>query len=53
MHWKSLTVEQCKKVLESHIFFERKQDGVLKAGQVAGGNKHVVGSSARAKDTAQ
>jgi hypothetical protein len=31
MHWKSLTAEQCKKVLESHIFVERKQDGVLKA----------------------
>ena len=24
MHWKSLTAEQCKKVLESHIFVERK-----------------------------
>jgi hypothetical protein len=39
MHWKSLTAEQCKKVLESHIFVERKQDGSLKAQQVAGGNK--------------
>ncbi len=39
MHWKSLTAEQCKKVLKSHIFVERKQDGVLKARQVAGGNK--------------
>jgi hypothetical protein len=39
MHWKSLTADQCKKVLESHIFVERKQDGVLKARQVAGGNK--------------
>jgi hypothetical protein len=39
MHWKSLTAKQCKKVLESHIFVERKQDGVLKAQQVAGGNK--------------
>ena len=39
MHWKSLTVDQCKKVLESHIFVERKQDGTLKARQVAGGNK--------------
>jgi hypothetical protein len=38
MHWKSLTAEQCKKVLESHIFVERKQEGVLKARQVAGGN---------------
>jgi hypothetical protein len=26
-------------VLESHIFVERKQDGVLKARQVTGGNK--------------
>ncbi len=26
-------------MLESHIFFERKSDGVLKAQQVAGGNK--------------
>jgi hypothetical protein len=25
MHWKSLTAMQCKKVLESHIFVERKQ----------------------------
>ena len=33
MHWK------CKKVLESHIFVERKRDGILKARQVAGGNK--------------
>jgi hypothetical protein len=39
MHWKSLTAEQHKKVLESHIFVERKQDGVLKTRQVAGGNK--------------
>jgi hypothetical protein len=39
MHWKSLTADQRKKVLESHIFVERKQDGVLKARQVAGGNK--------------
>jgi hypothetical protein len=39
MHWKSLTAEQCKRVLESHIFVERKRDGVLKARQVAGGNK--------------
>jgi hypothetical protein len=31
MHWKSLTAKQCKKVLESHIFVERKPDGVLKA----------------------
>ncbi len=31
MHWKSLTVNQRKKVLESHIFVERKQDGTLKA----------------------
>jgi hypothetical protein len=39
MHWKSLTAEQCKKVLESLIFVQRKHDGVLKALQVAGGNK--------------
>ncbi len=39
MHWKSLTAEQRKKVLESHIFVERKRDGTLKAQQVAGGNK--------------
>ena len=39
MHWKSLTADQRKKVLESHIFVERKRDGVLKARQVAGGNK--------------
>ena len=31
MHWKSLTAKQRKKVLESHIFIERKWDGVLKA----------------------
>ncbi len=30
MHWKSLTAEQRKKVLESHIFVKRKQDGSLK-----------------------
>ncbi len=30
-HWKSLTAEQRKKVLESHIFIERKHDGILKA----------------------
>jgi hypothetical protein len=39
MHWKSLTAEQRKKVLESHIIVERKRDGVLKAQQVAAGNK--------------
>jgi hypothetical protein len=39
MHWKSLTAEQHKKVLESHIFVERTRDGILKAQQVAGGNK--------------
>ncbi len=39
MHWKSLTADHCKKVLESHIFLERKQDIILKARQVAGGNK--------------
>ncbi len=39
MHWKSLTAKQHKKVLESHIFVERKCDGALKAQQVAGGNK--------------
>jgi hypothetical protein len=39
MHWKSLTAKQRKKVLESHIFVDRKQDGLLKAQQVAGGNK--------------
>ncbi len=39
MHWKSLTAKQRKKVLESHIFVKRKQDGSLKARQVAGGNK--------------
>ena len=39
MHWKLLTAEQRKKVLESHIFVERKQDGSLKAQQAAGGNK--------------
>jgi hypothetical protein len=31
MHCKSLTAKQRKKVLESHIFVERKQDGLLKA----------------------
>jgi hypothetical protein len=39
MHWKSLMAEQCKKVLESHIFVERKQDGILKVQQVTGWNK--------------
>jgi hypothetical protein len=39
MHWKSLTADQRKKVLESHIFVEKKRDGVLKTRQVAGGNK--------------
>jgi hypothetical protein len=39
MHWKSLTTKQRKKLLESHIFVERKRDGILKARQVAGGNK--------------
>jgi hypothetical protein len=39
MHWKSLTAEQRKKVLESHIFVKRKCDGILKAQQVTGGNE--------------
>jgi hypothetical protein len=39
MHWKTLTAKQRKQVLESHIFVERKRDGVLKAQTVAGGNK--------------
>ncbi len=38
MYWKSLIANQRKKVLESHIFVERKQDGILKARQVTGGN---------------
>jgi hypothetical protein len=29
-HCKSLTAEQHKKVLESHIFIERKHNGLLK-----------------------
>jgi hypothetical protein len=39
MRWKSLTAKQHKKVLESHIFAERECNGILKAQQVAGGNK--------------
>jgi hypothetical protein len=39
MSWKSLTANQRKKVLESHIFVEMKQDGILKAQQVVGGNE--------------
>jgi hypothetical protein len=39
MHWKSLTANKPKKVLESHIFVKRKQDGILKTRQVTGGNK--------------
>ncbi len=39
MHWKSLTAEQCKKVLEFQIFVKRKCNGLLKAPQVADGNK--------------
>jgi hypothetical protein len=39
MHWRSLTAKQCTKVLESHIFNERKCNGILKMQQVAGGNK--------------
>ncbi len=39
MPWKSPTAKQQKKVLGSPIFVERKCDGVLKAWQVAGGNK--------------
>ncbi len=31
IHWKSLTADQRKKELESHIFVERKRDGILKA----------------------
>ena len=45
MHWKSLTANQRKKVLESHIFVERKRDGVLKARQVAGENAPCRGPS--------
>jgi hypothetical protein len=47
MHWKSLTAEQHKKVLKSHILVERKHDGVLKAQQVAGGNKQQDTSQRR------
>ena len=39
MHWKTLTAEQRKQVLESHIFAKWKQDGVLKARTIAGSNK--------------
>jgi hypothetical protein len=39
MHWKTLTAEQRKQILESHVFVERKRDGILKARTVAGGNK--------------
>jgi hypothetical protein len=38
MHWQSVTAEHCKKVLESHIFVERKHNRILKVQQVAGGN---------------
>ena len=31
MHWKSLTADQRKKVIESHIFVDRERDGILKA----------------------
>jgi hypothetical protein len=37
--FKSLTAEQCKLVLGSHIFIERKRDGILKVRHVVGGNK--------------
>jgi hypothetical protein len=39
MHWKSLTANQRKKVVGPHIFVERKRYGIMKAQQVAGGNK--------------
>ena len=39
VHWKDLTEEQRKMVLESFLFVTRKRSGELKARKVAGGNK--------------
>ena len=39
VHWRDLTPEQKKTVLESHVFLKMKRSGKIKAGKVAGGNK--------------
>ncbi len=44
MHWQELTQAQREHILESHIFFEKKQDGKIKAREVVGGNKRKTTS---------
>ncbi len=39
MHWHELTKAQKERILECHIFVEKKQDGKIKARKVVGGNK--------------
>ena len=39
MHWSELNEEQCRTVLESHIFLQKKRTGEVKAWIVAGSNR--------------
>ena len=39
MHWRQLTADRRKTVLESHMFLKEKRDGKIKGRTVAGGNK--------------
>ena len=39
IHWRELTKEQKRTILESHIFMKQKQSGEIKGRTVAGGNK--------------
>jgi hypothetical protein len=38
-HWHELTKKLKEQILESHIFVEQKQDRLIKARKVIGGNK--------------
>ena len=38
-HWKDMTEEQRKSILESHLFLKQKRNGDIKGRTVAGGNK--------------
>jgi Reverse transcriptase (RNA-dependent DNA polymerase) len=39
LRWEHLTIDEKKKILESHMFLQEKRDGKIKGRTVAGGNK--------------
>ena len=47
VHWKDLSEDERKEVLESHLFLKQKRDGTIKGRTVAAGNSN--GTSYRKK----